>query len=246
MPRLLKPGKLRRAPLGVVATLALTLFVVLGCGRCALAQPFPQLLASDDGLRLYAVHINRTPPQSWPGYGMYLGNGLILTAAHVPGNFAVTKPRAVVAGEDHPTSLVRQGSLDGVDLTLLAVDPTTLPIRMRMVRLPLCDRAASAGESVVVVTPERAVRSHVLPPSAVPEALRGRFATVIGDVATTGNSGSGVIDVRRTCLLGIISRKISVGRTGARLGAPAETTDIAKYFVPAGEIRAFIPGDVSF
>jgi hypothetical protein len=246
MLRPLNPAKLPAASAGVIAALTLALFVALAQGRCALAQPAPQLLASDDGLRAYAVHINRTPPQRWPGYGMYLGNGLILTAAHVPGNFAETKPRAVVAGEDRPTSLVRQGALDSVDLTLLSVDASTLPVRLRMRRLPLCEQDAFAGESVAVVTPERAVRSHVLPPSAVPEPLRRRFATVIGDVATTGNSGSGVIDVRRTCLLGIISRKISVGRTGARLGDPAETTDIAKYFVPVGEIRAFIPGGVSF
>ena len=174
---------------------------------------------------------------------MYLGGGLILTAAHVPGNFADTKPRAMIAGEDLPTTLVRQGSLDSVDLTLLSVDATALPIRMRMRRLPLCERTAYAGEAVVVVTPERAADSHVLPPSAVPAGLRDRFATVIGDVATTGNSGSGVIDVRRTCLLGIISRKISVSRSGAR---GAETRDIAKYFVPAGEIRAFLPPGVSF
>jgi hypothetical protein len=29
-------------------------------------------------------------------------------------------------------------------------------------------------------------------------------------------------------------------------GAPARTMDIAKYFVPAAEIRAFIPQTVSF
>jgi hypothetical protein len=33
---------------------------------------------------------------------------------------------------------------------------------------------------------------------------------VIKDVATTGNSGSGVFDLGQKCLLGIMSRKISV------------------------------------
>jgi hypothetical protein len=53
---------------------------------------------------------------------------------------------------------------------------------------------------------------------------------LIADVASTGNSGSGVFDQTRKCLLGIMSRKfVSDGR------------DIAKYFVPANEIREFLP-----
>ena len=84
------------------------------------------------------------------------------------------------------------------------------------------------------------------PPAAVPRDLRRRFGTVIGDVATTGNSGSGVFDARNQCLLGIISRKISVGLRSEGFGAPARTIDIAKYFVPASVIKAFIPLGVSF
>ena len=203
--------------------------------------------ASDDAeLKAFAVHINRTPKQPWPGYGVYIGNGLILTAAHVPGNFAETKPHVVIAGEDLPASLVRQGSFEDVDLTLLSVDATKLPIRLQMRRMPLCQRAPFAGEPVVVAIPEGTARSHVLPRRAVPSDLRGRFDTVIGDVATTGNSGSGVFDALNQCLLGIISRKISAVLPGARVGAPNRTKDIAKYFVPVGQIKAFIPGNVSF
>ncbi len=227
-------------------TFAAALVLWLAAGRQIDARYDAGARSDDDDLRAYAVHINRTPAQSWPGYGMYLGNGLFLTAAHVPGKFADTKPRVTVDGRDYPTSLVKEGSLDSTDLTLLSVDPNALPVRMRMRRLPLCEKAPFAGEAVVVVTPEKAARSRVLPPSAVPQDLRGRFDTVIGDVATTGNSGSGVLDARSVCLLGVISRKITVGQLGARLGAPAQTKDIAKYFVPVGDIRAFIPTSVSF
>ncbi len=82
----------------------------------------------------------------------------------------------------------------------------------------------------------------------IPAELRGRFPTAIADVATTGNSGSGVFDAANLCLLGIISRKISVVQRTTRLGAPvAETTrDIAKYFVPASVIKAFIPPGVTY
>ena len=76
--------------------------------------------------------------------------------------------------------------------------------------------------------------------------LRGRFDTAIADVATTGNSGSGVFDAAELCLLGVMSRKISIAQQPLKIGAQARTTDIAKYFVPAATIKAFIPQSVSF
>ena len=218
--------------------------VVVVCSPPALTCA--QVASDSADLQSFAVHINRTPKQAWPGYGVYLGNGLILTAEHVPGDFAQMKPHVVIAGEDLPAKLVRQGSFEDVDLTLLSVDATKLPIRMQMRRMPLCDKAPYDGEPVIVATPEGTARSHVLPSRAVPPDLRGRFDTVIADVATTGNSGSGVFDALNQCLLGIISRKISIIQREARAGAPVRTRDIAKYFVPVGQIRAFIPANVSF
>ena len=217
---------------------------VVACtsAELASAQAFPD----DADLKLFAVHINRTPPQPWPGYGIYLGNGLILTASHVPGNFTQSKPHVLIAGQDLPAALVKEGSLEDVDLTLMSIDSTKLPVRLQMRRMSLCAMPPFAGETVVVATPEGTARSHVLSRVMVPPNLRGRFNTLIGDVATTGNSGSGVFDAWKQCLLGIMSRKISVGLRGNRLGAPARTVDIAKYFVPASEIKAFIPDGVSF
>ena len=58
-----------------------------------------------------------------------------------------------------------------------------------------------------------------------------QFHTLIADVASTGNSGSGVFDPNRKCLLGIMSAKFTT----------IDGKDIAKYFVPAREIRDFIP-----
>jgi hypothetical protein len=214
----------------------------------AVAAPALAQAQSDDvDLKLFAVHVNRTPRQPWPGYGIYLGNGLVLTAAHVPGNVAETKPHVVIAGQDLPAALVKQGKLDGVDLTLLSIDGANLPVRLRMRRMPLCERAPYAGEPVVVATPEGTARSSVLPRQAIPEGVRARFDTAIGDVATTGNSGSGVFDAADECLLGIISRKISMVQQQLKLGASVRTTrDIAKYFVPSSEIKDFMPEGASF
>jgi hypothetical protein len=213
---------------------------------CSASQASAEAASDDAALRPFAVHVNRTPKQAWPGYGIYLGNGLVLTAAHVPGDVAKTKPHVLIAGKDLPAALVKQGSLDQTDLTLLSVDAAQLPVRLQMRRLPLCERPPYPGESVVVVIPEGAARSRVLPPTVVPPKFRGRFGTVIRDVATTGNSGSGVFDALNQCLLGIISRKITIGLATGRPGAPMQTRDIAKYFVPVSEIKAFIPESVSF
>lgn len=216
-------------------------FVIAGASTELASQAFPD----DADLKLFAVHINRTPPQPWPGYGVYLGSGFILTAAHVPGNFARTKPHVVFAGRDLPAVLVKEGSFEDVDLTLLSIDSTKLPASLQTRRMPLCPAPPIANETVVVVTPEGTARSHVLPQDMVPPDGRGRD-TLIGDVATTGNSGSGVFDAQEQCLLGIVTRKISVILPGNPEGAPARTVDIGKYFVPASDIKAFIPEAVSY
>jgi S1-C subfamily serine protease len=220
----------------------------LGCAGLAVAlmPTLGQAQSDPAALTAFAVHINRTPKQSWPGYGIYLGNGLILTAAHVAGDVAQTKPHVVIAGQDLPARLVKQGSLEDVDLTLLSIDGTKLPIGLQMRRTPLCEHPSFAGERVVVAIPEGTAPSKIVPPQAIPADLRARFDTAIADVATTGNSGSGVFDAANLCLLGIMSRKISVSLAPFKVGVPARTIDIAKYFVPAAQIKAFIPKNASF
>jgi hypothetical protein len=198
----------------------------------------------DDSLLAYAVNIHRTPVQDWPGYGIYLGRGFFLTAAHVIGRSWMTRPKVVVAGQDYPTRVVKEGSLDNTDLTLLAVDENLLPMRLRLRRSKLCKQPPWPGQQIVTVVPEGTARSHIISPERLPVGAR-RFSTVIADVARTGNSGSGVFDAQQRCLLGIMSRKISQTRPSADSGK-SETVDIAKYFVPASEIASFLPAGLSF
>jgi Trypsin-like peptidase domain len=212
----------------VLATAALT---SLGFAH---AQP------TDDSLRIYAVDIWHDPPQSWgPGRGVYLGKGLVLTAAHVVGSAAHTKPRVHIAGMELPATAIREGNFERVDLTLLSVDEQKLPVYLRMRRMPLCDNKPWPGEPVIVAVPEGTARSHVMSSQLLPYNMRRRLPTVIRDVATTGNSGSGVFDAGQKCLLGIMSRKIYVPANSE--DPESREKDIAKYFVPASTIRAFIP-----
>jgi hypothetical protein len=220
--------------LGIAFCLAWAALVLFGG-----ATPDP----ADDSVRIYAVNIIHDPPQSWTGYGIYLGKGLVITAAHVVGRDSRSKPSVLVAGIDLPASAIKEGSLERVDLTLLSIDEQKLPISLRMRRMPLCDTLAWPGEPVIVAVPEGAARSHVMSPLLLPPAYRMRFPTVISDVATTGNSGSGVFDAVRKCLLGIMSRKIQVRTSSDPEG---ELKDLAKYFVPASTIAAFIPIEYRF
>jgi hypothetical protein len=126
-----------------------------------------------------------------------------------------------------------------VDLALLSVNEEKLPISLRLRRMPLCQRPPWVGEPVIVAIPESTARSHVMSPMLLPPIYRRKFPTVISDVATTGNSGSGVFDAGSKCLLGIMSLRIYILPSGDR----TKQKDIAKYFVPASIIAAFIPAD---
>jgi hypothetical protein len=227
-------GRFRVVRVKALCLLGVTLAAQFTC-EVARAQSDPA------DLKAFAVHINRTPQQPWPGYGVYLGNGLILTAAHVAGNVATTKPHVVIAGQDLPAALVKQGSLEGVDLTLLSIDGTKLPISLQMRRTPLCERPPYAGQRVVVAIPEGTAPSRVLPREAIPTNLRAQFDTNIADVATTGNSGSAVFDAANLCLLGIISRKISITRQQLKLGAPPQHDRYRQVFRPRNDDQSIHP-----
>jgi len=165
--------------------------------------------------------------------GIYLKPGLVITAAHLTANWTGDAALSVhIAGTALPANLVKQGDED-VDLALFSVDEQKLPERVDRIQTPLCQAPAWPGDPVIVVDIYKgATQSHIVSPQILPFTLRTKFHTLIGDVASTGDSGSGVFDPNRQCLLGIMSRKYT-----------ANGKDIAKYFVPASEIYDFIPVD---
>jgi Trypsin-like peptidase domain len=186
----------------------------------------------DDSLVIYSVGVNG-------GAGIYLGNGLVLSVAHVVGGGIINKPTVTIAGQKLLATVVKESSFEQLDLALLQFDESGLPVSLRLRRLPLCQGKPWPGEEVISLSAQGPVRSHILSPNALPSDVK-RFSTVIRDVATTGNSGSGVFEAQRKCLLGIMSRKISQIRQ--RKGTGQKTTeDIAKYFVPSATIADFMP-----
>jgi hypothetical protein len=168
------------------------------------------------------------------GSGVYLKSGLIITAAHLTAVDANMSAR--IAGAVLPAKLLKQGSFEDVDLSLLLVDEEKLPATIELPRIQLCEAPPWPEDPVIVVDAGHTARSRIVSPQVLSFTFRNKFSTLIGDVATTGNSGSGVFDPNRKCLLGIMSRKFF-----------SHTTEgdkcIAKYFVPAGAIRDFLPSE---
>ncbi len=237
MAKALSRARFCAAPLALLALIAL-LALVAG-GEVHAAQALPP--AAGEKLKPFAVNIIRAQPQSWPGYGVYLGEGLVLTAAHVPGHARDGDPSVLIAGKTLPAKFVREGVFETLDLTLLRIDARSLPPSLGLRRMPVCVSPPRVGQAVLSVTPGAAVVSHVMSPKLLPADVRERFGTAISDVATTGNSGSGVFDPVSQCLMGIMSRKIQVSATRRKMpGAKPVLVDLAKYFVPARRIREFI------
>jgi hypothetical protein len=146
-------------------------------------------------------------------------------------------------GSDLPATAVKEGAFEQEDLTLLWLTSRNFQSAADALHAGVSEISVGR-EPVIVAVPEGTARSHIMSPQLLPFQYRTRFSTVISDVATTGNSGSGVFDAGSKCLLGIMSRKIQVLPSDAEAGR--EPTDLAKYFVPASTIAAFIPTEYRF
>jgi hypothetical protein len=200
-------------------------------------------------LQAYTVTLVRLPLHIWVGNAVYLGNGRILTASHVAGTVGHPSPVADIAGVTLPTTRLRQGSLDGVDLSLLKVDVRALPKPfLALPKLSICSDDPDIGTPVLVITPKQIATSHtvgsdVLPPWIFSPAVITKFNTLIADVYSTGNSGSAVFDQATGCVLGIMSRKIELTKMSGATGHPVKTViPLAKYFVGPKLILAFLEG----
>ena len=226
--KLVRSLTLFRRMYGATAPICLGLFVVAISAGPARPQ--------DDAnqLRLNAVSIGS-------GHGVYLGGGIVITAAHV----VDLAPRVQISGRDLSAAVIKRGDVDDVDLTLLSIDED-LPTRLGLRHIALCRNSPGTGEPVYVAIPEGVTQTYVMSPSLLPPDIPAKFRTVIRYVAP-GNSGTGVFDAKEKCLLGIISRKVSSIQIKRVNGQTVrEPIDIANYFVPASEIANFMPPQVRY
>jgi hypothetical protein len=204
-----------------------------------------QAQSADDDLRIYAVNVVKTPPfeKQITGYGIYLGQGYVITAAHVVGHWPLfTHPRVLIAGQDLPAKIIKEGSFETTDLALLSVDEATLPMSLRLRRNPLCNGSPTIGTEVIDVVPEGTTRARILSPLSITAQLRKRFDTLIDGEK---GSGSGLFDAERKCLMGIVSAKVEKYHTKLEnVRIRGYVDGFAGYFVPAATIAEFIPADL--
>src|SRR5262249_49120358 len=153
-------------------------------------------------------------------------------------------PHVLIAGQNLPAKIIKEGSLDQTDLTLLSVDEERIPVSLRLRRNPLCRNPAKVGVEVVIVSPQKTDDAKIISPLLIAPELRERFNTL---VSVVGASGSGVFDAKRKCLMGIVSRRVvKLDYRREYGGVVAVSNSFAGYFVSASEIAHFIPPEFHF
>jgi hypothetical protein len=198
----------------------------------------------EDSLAIYAATITKTVPFREPivGYAIYLGRGEVISAAHVVGRWQfLTRPKVQIAGIELSTTVLKMGSADGdgIDIALLKIDESKLPVSLRLRLNPICTTAPVVGEEVFAVVPNRVVPTHIFSPEFVPEEYRRQYNTLLPSVVTT--SGSGIFRGRSKCLLGIQSKSVPKFKyTRQANSVVVESDGVAGYFVPATQIRDFL------
>ena len=202
---------------------------------------------ADDSLKIYAVNVVKTPPLRKPvtGDGIYLGQGMVITAAHIVGHWPFfTRPHVLIGDQDLPSKIIKEGSFETTDLALLSVEDAQLPVSLRLRRNPLCKEAPKTGTPVIDVDTADTTRAVVISPLTIAPELRTRFDTLI---SSEESSGSGLFDAERKCLLGIMSARIPKYVYQLNNGRMAVTADgFAGYFVPASKISNFVPESLRF
>lgn len=202
---------------------------------------------NDASLKIYAVIVTHTLPSKDPsiGYGIYLGDGLVLTAAHVVGRYPLyTNPHVIIAGQDLRAKVIKEGSPETTDLAILSVDQEHLPMSLRLRRNPQCKQPLQVGTNVIVVYPEQTVRSQIISPLLIPAQYRSRFTTLINEPQ---GSGSGVFDAQRKCLIGIMSARVTKYAYQNENGRMTiRDNGFAGYFVPVSKGASFIPPQYRF
>ena len=181
---------------------------------------------TDNWVQEYVVQF--PGPEGNPGgAGVYLGKGLVITAAHVVG----PQSRTVgIDGVSLAATLIKGGG--DPDLSLLSMDERTLPTSLLERRMPLCQEQPPVGAPVILGAVRGITRTSIASPMLIPPEMRTKFSTLISEAETNGKSGSGVFDAEKKCLLGILSAKIRNN---------IENKDIASYFVPASAVQSFVP-----
>jgi S1-C subfamily serine protease len=167
------------------------------------------------------------------GQGIYIGGGLVLTAAHVvnydPAHPGVTirLDGALVRGEVIFDSLQKD-----TDLALIKLEASALSAKRRQqAYVAVCARNAAPERKVLVVQELDVKQSVTLD---APLRTIGKDGTnILMMPVRPGNSGTGVFDQESGCLLGVVLQEAGGALDGRRL-------DDVAIFSPSSSIAPFL------
>ncbi len=196
-------------------------------GAPALAEPPDAALVGALGVQIEKpagdnVHFSQ-------GSGVYLGGGLVLTAAHV----------VTINPQDPKVSIVLDGwrteaklmatAPAGVDLALLKVEPGEVSAQRRALKpVQACGLGTAPNQPVVVAALGTVTLSKTVGAPIKSPTLNGDWSDILASGYGHGASGGGVFDAAKGCLAGIII-----------IEATAPGIELTQ-FVPASEIALFL------
>lgn len=203
--RLLSHGDARCRKAAIKAELrraAIAIVLFLGCMSPALAQSTP----ADLGVRLEKpVGDGKTFAQ---GSGVLIGDGLILTAAHVV-KYNPTDPSVIVLVEGQRIHGRVVFSDAGPDVALIKIERSAMPALSRSMAATFCDEDPGPGKLVVVDAIGQVTRSKTIVAPDNPPHRPGDWTSTLGTGYHQGSSGGGVFDAATGCLLGILIYEVS-------------------------------------
>ncbi len=172
------------------------------------------------------------------GSGVLIGDGMVLTAAHV---IAVNPqdPKVTVYIDNRRVDglVAYSGQADHLDLALIKVDPMALPpTRRGLESVSPCSRNPGPAQPFVVAWMGKTSQETTLLRADPPKdgADHGRYSTMLAAGHPKGASGGGVFDPQQGCLAGIM---VADGVFGTEIvGVPHEVT----VFLPASDIASFL------
>lgn len=170
------------------------------------------------------------------GSGIYLGDGLVITAAHVvrldPANRKVT---VLIDGRRRDGSLVSVGQSDSVDLALIKIPAEELgEKRRKQAPVAVCTGNPGPSQPVVVASLGTVSNALTIATPITSDLQTGSWTNLLSTGYHQGNSGGGVFDPQLGCLWGILNMELSgPSKTDGRF------LDLTA-FVPASKITPFL------
>lgn len=163
------------------------------------------------------------------GSGVFLGGGLILTAAHVVKLNPADQTATVIMDGWRLTASIAALAPNGLDLALLKIDPAEVSGQRRILSpVQLCTTPSVANQPVIVAAQGTVSLSKTVTSPIQSPALTGDWTDILTAGYTHGASGGGVFDANKGCLIGIII-----------IEATAPGIELTE-FLPAAKIAPFL------